>query len=225
MLGLFALAASFAHGQVLIDFEDIPDGAQPSNFLAAYGIASVTCVGGTGFSVHDYSNEDYIVVPSGAKVFLPSGGAYPEPRDYFTTTLTFTAPVSYFSFSKIAERIIGAHTEITYGIAGWRAQAFDAVGGLVDTEGIGLTSGLDFPSPAPNAVFTLAGSHDISSVVFTVNYNWMSTSASVGIDNFEFAPAVPEPAMSAALAAVAALAGAWVIRWRSRGGSARTAAA
>jgi len=214
ILGLFTLAASLACGQVFIDFENITAGDQPSDFLAAYGIASITSSGGgTAIRVYDYGSEPIIVVPSGTKAFLPSGGLYPSPAGYFTTTLTFATPVTYFSFTKIAEQTIPGHPSLTYGIAGWRAQAFDESGGLVDTAGIGLSGGLDFPSPTPNVEFTLAGSSYISSVVFTVNYNYMSSAGSVGIDNFQFAP-VPEPTSGAVLAGVAALAGAWLIRRR-----------
>jgi hypothetical protein len=172
---------------ITIDFESIPAGSVASNFLAPYGISSVTSSGGTSPAVYDYGSEPDIKAPSGTKVFLPSGGVFPSPTGFFDTTLTFTTAVPYFQFSKIAE----VNAPYTYGIAGWRARAFDSGSNIVAEVQKNLNGGLDFPSPLPNQTFLLQGASLIKTVVFTVNYNFQSTSGTVGIDDFTF---VPEPA-------------------------------
>jgi hypothetical protein len=182
-----------------INFESLPTGLLPANGLAAYGISSVTYAGGTGAQVYDYGSEPDIQAPSPTKVFLPSGGSFPNPNGFFDTTLVFDTPMEYFGFSKIAE----VNAPYTYGIAGWRARAFDASNNVVAEVQKNLNGGLDFPSPLPNQSFLLQGANRIKSVIFTVNYNFQSTSGTVGVDNFTYR--VPEPA-TAALLAVAALA-------------------
>lgn len=178
--------AAYAHART-IDFESLPAGALPANGLAAYGISSVTSSGGTAVQIYDYGSEPDIKAPSPTKVFLPSGGSYPSPTGFFNTTLTFEAPMEFFQFSKIAE----VNAPYTYGIAGWRARAFDESNGMVAEVQKNLNGGLDFPSPLPNQTFLLQGANRIKSVVFTVNYNYQSTSGTVGIDNFVYR--VPEP--------------------------------
>jgi hypothetical protein len=178
-----------------IDFETLTPGLLPANGLADYGISSVTYGSGTGAQIYDYGNEPDIKAPSPTKVFLPSGGSFPAPAFMlFDTTLTFASPMEYFQFSKIAE----VNAPYTYGIAGWRARAFDSGGGFVAEVEKNLAGGLDFPSPLPNQTFLLQGANRIKTVVFTVNYNWQSTAGTVGIDDFRFR--VPEPASVAMLA-------------------------
>jgi hypothetical protein len=172
---------------ITIDFESFPAGSVASNFLAPYGISSVTSSGGTSVAVYDYGSEPDIKAPSGTKVFLPSGGSFPNPNGFFDTTLTFTSEVPWFQFSKIAE----VSAPYTYGIAGWRARALDSSNNIVAEVQKNLNGGLDFPSPLPNQTFLLQGASPIKTVVFTVNYNFQSTSGTVGIDDFNF---VPEPA-------------------------------
>jgi hypothetical protein len=202
VLFLLILFASFGQRSLLaltIDFESIPTGSLASNSLAAYGISSITSSGGgTGVAVYDYGSEPDIKAPSGTKVFLPSGGSFPNPNGFFDTTLTFASPIPSFQFSKIAE----VNAPYTYGIAGWRARALDASNAVVAEVQKNLSGGLDFPSPLPNQTFLLQGANTIKSVVFTVNYNFQSTSGTVGIDDFTF---VPEPT-SLALAGLAAIA-------------------
>jgi PEP-CTERM motif len=185
-LALLACAGRQSASALTINFESIPAGSLASNALAAYGISSITSSGGTAVAVYDYGSEPDIKAPSGTKVFLPSGGSFPTPTGFFDTTLTFAAPVPSFQFSKIAE----VNAPYTYGIAGWRARALDASNGIVAEVQKNLNGGLDFPSPLPNQTFLLQGSANIKSVVFTVNYNFQSTSGTVGIDDFVF---VPEP--------------------------------
>jgi hypothetical protein len=192
---------------ITIDFESIPAGGLASNSLAAYGISSVTFSGGTGAQVYDYGSEPDIKAPSGTKVFLPSGGSFPSPTGFFDTTLVFTDTIPYFGFSKIAE----VNAPYTYGIAGWRARAFDAANNIVAEVQKNLNGGLDFPSPLPNQTFLLQGANTIKSVVFTVNYNFQSTSGTVGIDDFTF---VPEPT-TLALGGLATI-GFGMVRRRSR---------
>jgi hypothetical protein len=172
-----------------INFEALPAGLLPANGLAAYGISSVTYSGGTGAQVYDYGSEPDIKAPSPTKVFLPSGGSFPTPNGIFDTTLTFDAPMEFFQFSKVAE----VNPPYTYGIAGWRARAFDVNNVLVDEVQKNLAGGLDFPSPLPNQTFLLDGTNRIKSVVFSVNYNFQSTSGTVGIDDFVYR--VPEPSI------------------------------
>jgi hypothetical protein len=177
-----------------INFESLPAGLLPANGLADYGISSVTYAGGTGAQVYDYGSEPDIAAPSPTKVFLPSGGSFPNPNGFFDTTLTFATPMEYFGFSKIAE----VNAPYTYGIAGWRARAFDTSNNVVAEVQKNLNGGLDFPSPLPNQSFLLQGANRIKSVVFTVNYNFQSTSGTVGVDNFTYR--VPEPATVALVA-------------------------
>jgi hypothetical protein len=186
-IGAVLFASSISSADVLIDFESMPGGDKPSDFLAGFGISSVVKGGGgTNFQVRSFSAEPTIVVPSGHQLFLPSGGSFPTPTGLFTTTLTFETPVTFFSFTKAGD------TSGTYGMAGWRAQGFDLNGALVDTEERNLSGGLDFPSPPPPVTFTLQGAEPIKSVVFTTNYNFQSTSGTVLLDDFRFAP-IPEP--------------------------------
>ncbi len=188
-----ACAIASSASAVTIDFESIPAGSVASNFLAPYGISSVTSSGGgTGIAVYDYGSEPDIKAPSGTKVFLPSGGSFPTPTGFFDTTLTFASTVPWFQFSKIAE----VNAPYTYGIAGWRARALDSASNIVAEVQKNLNGGLDFPSPLPNQTFLLQGASPIKTVVFTVNYNFQSTSGTVGIDDFTF---VPEPASLALL--------------------------
>jgi hypothetical protein len=172
---------------ITIDFESIPAGNVASNFLAPYGISSVTSSGGgTPVAVYDLTGQPDLQAPSGSKIFLPAGGAFPTPNGFFDTTLTFTDTVPSFQFSKIAE----VNPPYTYGIAGWRARALDSSSNVVAEVNKNLNGGLDFPSPLPNETYLLQGASPIKSVVFTVNYNFQSTSGTVGIDDFTF---VPEP--------------------------------
>jgi hypothetical protein len=180
-----------------IDFESLPTGAAGSGLLAPFGISSITSSGGTGAQVYDYGSEPDIKAPSGTKVFLPSGGSFPTPNGFFDTTLTFANVVPSFQFSKIAE----VNAPYTYGIAGWRARAFDVNNVVVAEVEKNLNGGLDFPSSLPNQTFLLQGVNPIKTVVFTVNYNFQSTSGTVGLDDFTF---VPEPT-TCALMGLAAL--------------------
>ena len=190
-LGLFLSTAVPSADARFINFESLPTGLLPANGLASYAISSVTYTGGTGVQVYDFGGEPDIKAPSPTKVFLPSGGSFPTPSGFFDTTLTFETPMEYFQFSKIAE----VNAPYTYGIAGWRARAFDSGGGVVDEVQKNLAGGLDFPSPLPNETFLLQGANRIKTVVFTVNYNYQSTSGTVGVDNFSYR--VPEPATAA----------------------------
>jgi hypothetical protein len=185
-VGLILVAAGSARAVTLIDFESIPTGPQASGFLSSYGIASVIQSGGvTAFEVRDMSDPDAIV-PSGVNMFLPGGFYYPN-AGVATTTLTFSTPVNYFQFKKYAE----AQAPYTYGIAGWKAEAYDAANVLVDSDGINFSGGLDFPSTSTQT-YNLSGANPIQSVVISVNYNYQSTSGTVPIDDFQFDP-VPEP--------------------------------
>jgi hypothetical protein len=186
-LGLVISAGASESSAVMINFESLPTGALAGNGLAAYRIVSITTSGGTGAQIYDYGSGSDIQAPSPTKVFLPSGGLFPNPNGFFDTTLTFDTEMEYFRFSKIAE----VAAPFTYGIAGWRARAFDGSNGLVAEVQKNLNGGLDFPSPLPNQTFLLQGANGIKKVVFTVNYNFQSTSGTVGLDNFEFR--VPEP--------------------------------
>ena len=87
-------------------------------------------------------------------------------------------------------------------MAGWKADAYSPTNALVDSEGIGFASGLDFPSPTIQS-FNLAGADSIQTVVFSTNYNWMSTSGSVLLDDFSYS-FVPEP-MSAGVVVAGSL--------------------
>lgn len=183
---IVCVLSSHASAVIKIDFESIPTGNVASNFLAPYGISSVTTSGGgTPIAVYDVTGQD-LQAPSGTKIFLPSGGVFPTPNGFFDTTLTFTTAVPYFQFSKLAEKT----SPYTYGIAGWRARALDSSSNILAEVQQNLNGGLDFPSPLPNQTYLLQGAGLIKTVVFTVNYNFQSTSGTVGIDDFTF---VPEP--------------------------------
>lgn len=175
----------------LIDFESIPGGAVASNFLAGYGISTVT-YGGGGLSPVVYDGLGDMVPASGTHIFAPSGGSYPSPAfpsapDYFYTDLFLDTPASYFSFYRVTQSVS------SYGTAGWQAVAYDALGNVVDTEGVNLSGGLDYPPPPNPVQYTLQGAADITKVRFRVNYNYQSTLGSVMLDDFEF-DSVPEPA-------------------------------
>ncbi|MDZ4403637.1 PEP-CTERM sorting domain-containing protein [Prosthecobacter sp.] len=175
---------------VMIDFESITPGDQNSTFLQGYGISSVT-TGGGGLPTRVYADQPEAVLPSGTHFFTPSGGGYPNPAfssapDYFYTDLTFVTPVEYFSFYRATQNVP------SYGTAGWQAVAYDAFNNVVDTEGVGLAGGLDYPPPANPVPYLLQGAADITKVRFRVNYNYQSTSGTVWIDDMQF-NTTPEP--------------------------------
>lgn len=186
-VGFFCAALASSVSARTIDFESLSTGPMAPNGLDDYGISSVTYSGGTGPLVYDYGSEPDIQAPSPTKVFFPSGGSFPSPSGFFDTTLTFATPMEYFQFSKIAE----VNAPYTYGIAGWRARAFDSGNVMIDEVEENLAGGIDFPSPLPNEVYLLEGINRIKTVVFTVNYNFQSTAGTVGVDDFTFR--VPEP--------------------------------
>lgn len=195
MLLAGVLAVGMASGAratvTLIDFESIAAGTQASNFLQSYGISSVVH-GGGGTTPVVYDNLAHMVPASGTRIFAPSGGSYPSPAfpsqpDYFYTDLTLDTPATYFSFYRVTQSVG------SYGTAGWQAVAYDALGNVVDTEGVNLAGGLDYPPPPNSVQYTLQGAADITKVRFRVNYNYQSTLGSVMLDDFEF-DSVPEPA-------------------------------
>lgn len=174
----------------LIDFESVAAGTVASNSLQSYGISSVT-FGGGGLAPVVYDGLANMVMPSGTHLFAPSGGSYPNPAfpstpDYFYTDLVLDSPASYFSFFRVTQDVP------SYGTAGWQAVAYDALGNVVDTEGVNLGGGLDYPPPPTPVKYTLQGAAEITKVRFRVNYNYQSTAGTVMLDDFEF-DSVPEP--------------------------------
>jgi hypothetical protein len=186
-----ALCASSASA-VLIDFESISDNGS-SGMLSSYGISSITQTGGTlPFQARSFAAEPNILCPSGSHVFLPGGHWYPG-YGIVTTTMTFATPITGLSFKKAGD------TSGTYGMAGWKAEAYSPSSALVASTGIGFASGLDFPSPSIQS-FALSGTDSIQTIVFSVNYNYMSSSGSVLLDDFSYT-LVPEPASLAIIGA------------------------
>jgi hypothetical protein len=192
-----ALITVPARAFVLVDFESIPTGNPNANFLAAYGISSVITTGGVGDNVYDSTGDPTFVPASGTRFYWPSAGAFPSPTGIFTTDFTFTYPVNYFSFYKIGV------TNPTFGMAGWRAQAFDASNNVVATEDHNLSGGLDYPPPPTPTYYLLSGANPITKVIYSINYNYQSTTASAYFDDFQFDP-VPEPTTIALLPLAAA---------------------
>lgn len=196
-----AIGVSSARGN-FINFESVPTGVLAPDALASYGISSISQ---SGSGIVDPVQCRYMagpdhIVPSGVNMFMPAGYWYPN-QGTATTTLEFSTPVNSFSFKKLAE----AEAPITVGIAGWKVEAFDESSTLVDSDGINLAGGLDFPSPGPiNQSFALSGSTPIKTVVFTVNFNYMSSIGTVPVDDFQFDP-IPEPALGGAALVLHAL--------------------
>ena len=187
-LTMFLALPAAAVGTVTINFDDLPNGDLPVGALSSYGINSITSSGGS-VPAHVYDANDCpscgYVPPAGSHKFLvTAGGAYPGPTGYFYTTLIFDYATPFFSFYKLG------YSVPSVGVAGWSATAYNAADSVVDSVGVNLFGGLDYP-PSPTAVpYTLSGS-GITKVVFTSNYNYQSTTGAVQVGDFQFG--VPEP--------------------------------
>lgn len=196
VISAFVLCTA-AHGAV-ITFEEFANGPQASNFLASYGISSVTEVNGTNlYSAFEVRNDSQVNTESGTKFLAMTGSWWPNTGQH-STTFVFSSPVQSFSFW-----VAGNDQQVpAMAYAGWKAQAFDALNNLVSTYDANYSSGgSPLTVPVNPVQHTLSGSAQISSIVFSMNYTGYSNIGSVYVDSFEFTP-VPEPS-SASLAAVA----------------------
>lgn len=206
VLGTIASLAGFAstsQAATLIDFESVPTGALASNALSAYGVLSITSVGGPiPTSVRDMSDvANELMISSPVNAFHPPAFFWPQTGTA-SATLTFAQGATSMSFTKIAEH--NTSNGVTVGFPGWKAEAYDSSNNLVDFEDDGYASGLDFPNTSI-LTYTLSGSSPIDHVVFSVNYNGQSTLGTIYLDDFNLSY-VPEPTTLGLIGAVGALA-------------------
>ena len=194
--------ASAAGPTIFLDFESVATGPLTASELSGYGLSSVTGTGvapGDVVSVRDMSNDTDLMISSGKNAFQPAGSYFPYAGISSTTIDFADGGLDSFSFTKIAER----EAPYTYGITGWRVEAYDAANVLVDDEEDSFATGLDFPNPTI-LTYTLDGATPITRVIIRTNYNYQSNAGTVFMDDFTMV-FVPEPAAASLVAAAACL--------------------
>ena len=171
----FLLIASTLRAAVLINFDSIADGPQPSNFLAASGIPSVTFSGAAGaggpFVTSVLGNS---IAPSPPKILYQAATANDQNQPHILT-FTFSPVLTAFSLDRVGKNG-GGSTDT------WHADFFNAAGTMIGTMGEPASHPIN--APVTTFSFTAPPGERIARMDLVSVWTGFATNATIPVDNF-----------------------------------------
>ena len=165
-------------GVVRVDFDNLTPGVQPANFLAAYGVPSVTFSGaplGGGpqvvSTVLDVGNNSIPPSPPNILIQYASGS---EQGQAHILTFNFLPRLSSFSLDRVG-KFGGGSTDT------WHADFYNAAGTLIGTFGEGSPVG---NAPVTTFTFNAPGAETIARMDLVSVWTGVATNATIPVDNF-----------------------------------------
>ncbi len=190
--GLKAAITPALSGSVTINFDNFAVGQQPADFLAAYGIPSITYGGASGSrgpaigSENDPGNNS--VPASHPNLFYQYATAVDAFQDHILT-FTFDPPLTAFALSRVG-KVGGGSTDT------WHADFYDADDNLIGSFG---ESSPIIEAPVTPFSFTAPENKTIAKMNLVSNWTAFATNATIPVDDFvltQGAPAVGAPTVT-----------------------------
>lgn len=171
----FAFATTTLRAVVLINFDSFADGEQDSNFLASYGIPTITYSGAAGARGPAVtSNLGNSIAPSPPKIFYQYAVANDQNQPHILT-FTFSPELTAFSLDRVGKNG-GGSTDT------WHADFYNAAGTLIGT--MGEPSSHPVNAPVQTFSFTAPAGQTIARMDLVSVWTGFATNATIPVDNF-----------------------------------------
>ena len=177
----FTTSAASGAAQV-INFDNFPAGVKPANFLAGYGIPSVTFsgtgpgVGGPRVMDHTTTNS---TIPSPPNV-LEQYSTSNDPNATHALTFTFAPVLASFSLDRVGKHSTGSTDT-------WRAYFYNAAGTLLGSFGEPVPI---INAPVQTFTFTAPAGQSIARMDLVSVWTGFATHRNIPVDNFVLQPAL-----------------------------------